>query len=64
MNMMSMNPYGDSDMQKMTSVNDQNFDQSFSYVALLLSILIATLMILFIKRSWINLKLYNQEQLN
>ena len=57
MDMMSMNPYGDSDMQKMTDVN---FDQSFSYVALLLSILIAILIILFVKRSWINLKLYIQ----
>ncbi|HEX6671406.1 MAG TPA: CopD family protein, partial [Nitrososphaeraceae archaeon] len=57
MDMMSMNPYGDSDMQKMT---DFNFDQSFSYVALLLSILIAILIILFVKRSWRNLKLYNQ----
>ena len=61
MNRMSMNPYGDSDIQKMTSVNNQKLDQFFSYVALLLSILIATLMILFIKRSWTNLKLYNQE---
>jgi copper transport protein len=61
MNRISMNPYGDSDMQKMTSVNTQKSDQFFSYVALLLSILIATLMILFIKRSWTNLKLYNQE---
>jgi copper transport protein len=57
MDMMSMNPYGDSDMQKMTDVN---FDQSFSYIAFLLSILIAILIILFVKRSWINLKLYNQ----
>ena len=61
MNMMSMNSYGDSDMQKMTSVNNQNLDQSFSFVALLLSILIATLMIFFIKPSWTNLKLYNQK---
>ncbi|HJU58904.1 MAG TPA: hypothetical protein VJ583_04090, partial [Nitrososphaeraceae archaeon] len=55
-----MNPDGDSDMQKITSVNNQKLDRVFSYVALLLSILIATLMILFIKRSWTNLKLYNQ----
>jgi hypothetical protein len=61
MNMMSINPYGDSDMQRTTSVNNQNLDQFFSFVALLLSILIATLMIFFIKRSWTNLKLYNQE---
>lgn len=60
MNMMSMNPFGDSDMQKMTDVNNQNFDQFFSYMALFLSILIAISIILFVKRSWANLKLYNQ----
>ncbi len=60
MNMMSMNPYVDSDMQKMTDVNNQNFDQFFSYMALFLSILIAISIILFVKRSWTNLKLYNQ----
>jgi putative copper export protein len=60
MNMMSMNPYVDSDMQKMTDVNNQNFDQFFSYMALFLSIFIAISIILFVKRSWTNLKLYNQ----
>jgi uncharacterized membrane protein len=60
MNMMSMNSYVDSDMQKMTDVNNQNFDQFFSYIALFLSILIAISIILFVKRSWTNLKLYNQ----
>ena len=58
--MMSMNPYVDSDMQKMTDVNNQNFDQFFSYIALFLSIFIAISIILFVKRSWTNLKLYNQ----
>ena len=60
MNMMSMNSYVDSDMQKMTDVNNQNFDQFFSYIALFLSILIAISIILFVKRSWTNLKLNNQ----
>jgi hypothetical protein len=57
---MPMNQYGDSDVQKMTNVNNQNFDHFFSYVALLLSILIVALMILFAKRNWTNLKPYNQ----
>ena len=58
MDMMSMNPYGNSDMQKMTNID---FDQSFLYVVLLLSISIAILIILFVKQSWRNLKLYNRD---
>ncbi len=58
MDMMSMNLYGNSDMQKMTNID---FDQSFLYVVLLLSILIAILIILFVKQSWRNLKLYNRD---
>jgi copper transport protein len=63
MNMMPMNPFGDSDMQKTTNTHSQPiypFDETFSFMAFLLSISIAILMILFVKRSWINLKLYNQ----
>jgi copper transport protein len=60
MNMMPMNQYGDSDIQKATDINNQNFDQLFSYVALVLSISIAILVIFFIKRGWRSLKLYNQ----
>ena len=58
--MMSMNPYVDSDMQKMTDVNNQNYDQFFSYMALFLSVLVAITIILFVKRSMTSLKIYNQ----
>jgi copper transport protein len=63
MNMMPMNPFRDSDMQKTTNTHSQPiypFDETFSFMAFLLSISITILMILFVKRSWINLKLYNQ----
>ncbi len=60
MNMMAMNLYGDSDMQKTMNINNQNFDKTFSLIAFALSISIAILVILFIKRGWRNLKLYNQ----
>jgi putative copper export protein len=62
MNMMSFSPYRDSDMQKMADIDikNQNFDKTFSLIALALSISITILMILFVKRSWTNLKLYNQ----
>jgi copper transport protein len=63
MDMITMNSLsGHSDTQKTTNIHSQNFDQFFSYMALLLSISIAILMIFFVKRRWINLKLYNQSK--
>jgi copper transport protein len=61
MNMMAMNLYEDSDTQKMTDINNQIFDKTFSLIALALSILIAILVVLFIKRGWTTLKLFNQK---
>ena len=61
MNMMAMNFYEDSDTQKMMDINNQIFDKTFSLIALALSILIAILVVLFIKRGWTTLKLFNQK---
>ena len=60
MNLISMNQYGDSDIQKFTDGNNQYFDKTFSLIALAFSILIAILIILFVRRRWITLKLFNQ----
>jgi hypothetical protein len=53
---------GDLDTQKMTNIHIQDFDNSFSLIALLLSISITILVILFIKRGLKSLKLYNQSR--
>jgi hypothetical protein len=62
MDMLSMNQPGNSDMQKMTNAHTQNFDKTFSFIALVLSISIAILVILFVRRGLINLKLYTQSK--
>jgi copper transport protein len=67
MNMMSMNPLEQSDLQEINNTDNQSnypFDQLFSLIALLLSISIVILVILFVKRSLISLNLYNQRNNN
>ena len=67
MNMTPMTPLEQSDLQEMTNTDNQSnypFDTSFSLIALLLSISIVILVILFVKRSLISLKLYNQSNNN
>ena len=46
--------------KKITNSQNYPFDQSFSFIVLVLSISIAISVILFARRSWLNLKVYNQ----
>ena len=46
--------------KKITNSQNYLFDQSFLFTALVLSISIAISVILFARRSWLNLKVYNQ----
>jgi hypothetical protein len=58
-------PYSEqSDSTKTTNNQNHLFDQSFSFITLLLSISIAISVILFARRSWLNLKIYNQNYQN
>jgi copper transport protein len=58
----TMNTPVDSNTQKMTNSHSPNFDKTFSLIALILSISIAILVILFVRRGWISLKLYTQRK--
>ena len=46
--------------KKITNTQNYLFDQSFSFIVLVLSISIAISVIFFTRRSWLNLKIYNQ----
>ncbi|HEX7143583.1 MAG TPA: CopD family protein [Nitrososphaeraceae archaeon] len=46
--------------KKITNSQNYLFDQSFSFIVLVLSISIAISVIFFTRRSWLNLKIYNQ----
>jgi putative copper export protein len=58
----TMNQIGDSNTQKITNTQNQDFDKTFSLIAFVLSISIAILVILFVKRGWKSLKLYTQRK--
>ena len=61
MDMEAWLPTEQSDLtKKITNSQNYLFDQSFSFTALVLSISIAISVILFARRSWLNLKVYNQ----
>jgi hypothetical protein len=58
-------PYSEqSDSTKTTNNQNHLFDQFFSFIILLLSILIALSVILFARQGWLNLKIYNQNYQN
>ena len=61
MDMEALPPSEQSDLtKKITNSQNYLFDQSFSFIVLVLSISIAISVILFARRSWSNLKVYNQ----
>ena len=61
MDMEALHPSEQSDLtKKITNSQNYLFDQSFSFTVLVLSISIAISVILFARRSWLNLKAYNQ----
>ncbi len=62
--MIMLPPSEQSDSAKTTNNKNHLFDQSFSFITLLLSISIAISVILFARRSWLNLKIYNQNYQN
>jgi hypothetical protein len=65
MNIIAMTHSEDLMTQNITnSYNLQNyfFDETFPSIAFTISILIAIVMILAIKKSWTNIKLYNQSK--
>jgi copper transport protein len=60
------NHYEDTITQHTTNIDNQRnnlFNKAFPLIAFTISILIIILMILFLKRSWTNLKLYKNEKL-
>lgn len=62
----TMNHYEDTITQHTTNIENQRnnlFNKAFPLIAFTISILIIILMILFLKRSWTNLKLYKNEKL-
>jgi copper transport protein len=60
MDMMTLPHFEQSESTKNTNNQNHLFDQSFSFITLLLSISIAILVILFARQGWLNLQIYNQ----